>query len=67
MLKIVQIVSDMMLTMLVPHAEAHAACTPAERQCICEGGDYSYTLCWWEQLCNGQYRQWDYRVVHAGC
>ncbi|MEJ3653150.1 hypothetical protein WEH80_09210 [Actinomycetes bacterium KLBMP 9759] len=60
MLTMVRAASDKLLAVLVPQVDAQAAnCTPAEKQCRCEGDAfYAEIWCWWEQVCNGQYRQW---------
>ncbi|WP_232667108.1 hypothetical protein [Pseudonocardia sp. TRM90224] len=59
MLKMVRTASDKLLAVLVPQAEAHAACTPAEKQCRCEGdASYAEIWCCWEQMCNNVVRQW---------
>ncbi|MFC4947011.1 hypothetical protein [Pseudonocardia sp. GCM10023141] len=58
---------DRMLARLVPQMAAHAACTPAEHVCQCMPDvDGEYSNCWWEQFCNGQYREWGFSA-HKGC
>lgn len=59
MINTVRALGDNLLARLVPKLDAHAACTPAEKDCTCHPDvEGQYTNCQWCQMCNGQYRCW---------